>query len=324
MGVLWDGASSWSLIRGPISEWRSGICLRNVPFPYPNGKGYDRGVKFGLAISLTDRTIGPAEVARLAEERGFESLFVSEHTHFPASVADQHPGATFPDAYTRTLDPVVALTAAAAVTERLRLGTAVMLVAQHEPLVTAKALASLDLFSGGRLEIGAGAGWLEGELANHGVAYGTRFGHLREHVAAMREIWREEVASFEGEHVRFDRVWSWPKPVQVGGPPVLIGGDGPKVLDRVLAWGDGWLPRAPGGLDELAPRVRELNERCDAAGRPRVPVTLYGAASDPASLEAYEELGVDRGLFKLPSAGAGDVERALDELVAAVQSPTVS
>lgn len=293
--------------------------MSNVPFRERLGKGTIREVKFGVAISLTDRTIGPAAVARLAEERGFESLFVSEHSHFPASVAETHPGAVFPDGYTRPLDPIVALTAAAAATTRLRVGTAVMLVAQREPLVTAKALASLDLVSEGRVDLGVGAGWLEGELANHGVAYGKRFGHMREHVEAMRTLWREEEASFSGEHVRFDRVWSWPKPVQPGGPRVLVGGDGPKVLDRVLAWGDGWLPRAPGGLDELAPRMRELAKRCGDAGRPVLPTTLYGAAMDPASLEAYAELGLDRGLFKLPSAGAGEVEAALDAIAAALE-----
>ena len=266
----------------------------------------------GVAISLTDRTVRPGHVARLAEERGVESLFVSEHTHFPAAVAEEHPGATFPDAYTRSLDPLVALTAAASVTTRLRLGTSVLLAAQHEPLVTAKAIATLDLLSEGRVELGVGAGWLAGELANHGVEHGRRFGHLREHVDAMRSLWREEIATFGGEFVAFDRVWSWPKPVQPGGPPVLLGGDGAKVLDRVLAYGDGWLPRAPGGLEELAPRVTELGERCAAEGREPLPVTWYGAPTDRSVLARAAELGVHRVLLKLPSAGADEVESALD------------
>ncbi len=273
---------------------------------------------FGVSIALTDWSVRPAVVAVMAQERGFESLFVTEHTHVPAIAAEFRNGVPAP--YLRTFDPLVALAAAASVTTSLRLGTGVMLAAQHEPIVTAKAIASLDVISDGRVELGVGAGWVEAELANHGVAFGTRFGHLREHVEAMRELWREEEATYAGEHVSFDRVMTWPKPVQAGGPPVLIGGDGPKVLDRVLAYGDGWLPRAPGGLDELAPRMRELAARCESAERELVPVTLYGASTDPATVEAYEELGIHRGLIKLPSAGADEVEAALDVAAAAVRA----
>jgi probable F420-dependent oxidoreductase len=292
-------------------------------------------VLLGTCIALTDRSVEPDVVARLVEERGFESLFVTEHTHIPAALGELYPGGSFPDAYMRTLDPVVALTAAAGSSRDLRLGTSVMLASQHEPLVTAKALASLDRVSNGRVELGVGAGWLEQELANHGVDYGTRFGHLREHVDAMRALWRDEVASFDGKHVQFREVWSWPKPLQqvdgsgrpgdAGGTgiPVLLGGDGPKVLDRVIAYGDGWLPRAPGGIDELAPRVAELHARCVALGRPSLPVTFYNVQLDPESLEAYRAMGLHRGLVRLPSAAADEVEAALDLAVAALEAAGV-
>lgn len=270
----------------------------------------------GVSIALTDETVRPWDVARMAEERSVDGLFVTEHTHVPAGASAFRNGVQ--ESYLRTLDPLVALTAAATATTRLRLGTSVFLASQHEPIATAKAIASLDLLSGGRVELGVGAGWVEEELANHGVAFGTRFGHLREHVEAMRAIWRDEEAAYDGRHVHFQGVMSWPKPVQSGGPPILVGGDGPKVLDRVIAYGDGWLPRAPGGLDELAPRVQELRTRCAEAGRSPLPVTLYGASKDAAALEAYAELGLHRILFRLPSAGADDVEAALDDLAAIV------
>lgn len=266
-------------------------------------------MRFGLCIALTDRSIRPDAMARLAEDAGFESLFVTEHTHVPS--APQHGGGALPDAYRRTLDPLIALTAAASVTQSLRLGTSVLLAAQREPLVTAKAIASLDLLSGGRVELGVGGGWLEQELRDHGVDPARRFARLREHVAAMRELWREEQASFDGEHVQFDAAWSWPKPQQHGGPPVLIGGDGPRVLERVVAYGDGWLPRAPDGLDAFLPRVAELGRLAAQAGRAPLPVTLYNAPTDPADVQRLREAGVARGLIRLPSAAAGEVEAAV-------------
>lgn len=266
----------------------------------------------GISIALTDRTVDPTTVARLAEERGFESLWLTEHTHIPAARATPYPGGAMPEAYMRTLDPLIALTAAAAATTRLRLGTAVLLAAQHEPLATAKAIASLDLLSGGRVELGVGAGWLVEELANHGVAFGTRFGHMREHVEAMRALWREETASYAGRHVHFDEVWSWPKPQQPGGPPVLVAGDGPTVLDRVLAYGDGWLPRATSEPEALGARIAELDARAAAAGRRRLPVTLYNARPDPAVLTAYRDVGLHRALLRVTPATRDEVERELD------------
>jgi probable F420-dependent oxidoreductase len=275
----------------------------------------------GIAVAVTDHSVHPGTLARLAEERGLESLFVTEHTHIPSSRATPYPGGEMPEAYMRTLDPLIALTAAAAQTTTLRLGTAVFLAAQHESLATAKAVASLDLLSGGRVELGVGAGWLVEELANHGVGFDTRFGQMREHVEAMRALWSEEIASYSGRHVSFDRVWSWPKPVQRPGPPVLVAGDGATVLDRVLAYGDGWLPRSPGSPAALAARIAVLHARCGDAGRAALPVTLYGAPANASTLDQYALAGVHRALLRVRETAPGEIERELDaiaQLAAAV------
>jgi probable F420-dependent oxidoreductase len=267
---------------------------------------------FGLAIFLTDETIGPAEMARLAEERGYESLFVPEHTHIP--LPRRTPwgdGSEMPRHYYRTLDPFVALTAAAAVTTRLRLGLGVCLVIQRDPIVTAKEVATLDLLSGGRVDFGIGAGWNREEIEHHGTPFGNRFGVMRERVEAMRAIWTEEEATYHGRHVQFDRVTAWPKPVQRPHPPVLIGGNGERVLDRVLRYGDGWFPNREAGLAE---RIADLQRRAAEAGRGHIQVTYFGADRDPAAIERLTAAGVDRILFYLPSAPADEVERALDEL----------
>jgi len=258
----------------------------------------------GLVTFVTDYSIAPAELARAAEDGGFESLFVTEHTHIPASRESPWPGgAELPKEYAHTLDPFVALATAAAVTTTLKVGTGVCLIAQHDPIVLAKVVASLDHVSGGRFLFGVGAGWNREEMRHHGTEPGQRFAIMRERIEAMRAIWSQDEASYAGEHVRFERIWSWPKPVQQPGPPVLIGGSGPKVLERVLAYGDGWTPiaRQTGDLQAIADRIAELRERASAADRGRIPVTLYGGSTNPETLDRFDVMGVDRILHLLPT-----------------------
>jgi probable F420-dependent oxidoreductase len=202
----------------------------------------------------------------------------------------------------------------AMVTERITLGTAVSLVLQHNPIGLAKTTASLDRIAGGRFEFGVGPGWNREEMANHGVDPRTRTRRMLEHIAAIREIWTQDEAEFHGEFVDFDPLWSWPKPVRT--PPVLIGGEGPTVLDRVLSHGDGWMPRSVSGDDvpALAGRIAELRRRAADGGRGHLTVTVFGAAPDKAVLDAYADAGVDRVLYSVPDAGADEVLRALDDL----------
>src|SRR5215210_1502130 len=181
----------------------------------------------GLAMFATDETPSPAWVAQRAEERGFESVFFPEHTHIPASRDTPYPaGGELPREYSHVLDPFVACTHAAAATERLRVGTGICLVCQHDPIATAKTVASVDHVSGGRFEFGVGAGWNREEMANHGVDPRTRFALMGERVAAMQAIWTQDEASFTGRDTSFERIWSWPKPVQRPHPPILVSGNG--------------------------------------------------------------------------------------------------
>ncbi len=272
-------------------------------------------VDHGVVTFLTDYGIGAVPLARAVEERGLGSLFLTEHTHIPASRESPWPGgAELPPRYSHSFDPFVALAAMAAVTERIGLGTAVSLVCQHDPIVLAKAVASLARISDGRFELGVGLGWNREEMANHGVDPRTRARRMREHVMAMQAIWTQDEASYDGEFVRFERIWSWPKPEPL--PPVLVGGGGPAVLDRVVEYGDGWIPlRIPlDGLAEFGARIAELRSRAADAGRGHLPVTLYGAVPKPAALESYAAAGVDRVLFEVPDAPADEVLRRLDEL----------
>ena len=268
----------------------------------------------GVAIFLTDETIGPAEVARLAEERGFDALFLPEHTHIPRSRLTPWPGGgDLPRHYWRSLDPFVALTAAAAATTRLKLGTGVALVIQRDPIVLAKEVSTLDHISGGRVEFGVGAGWNRDEIENHGTPYDRRFGVLRERVEAMKALWTQETASYEGRYVQFPDVTQWPKPVQQPHPPIWVGGMGKKVFDRVLAYGDGWFPNWDTDIED---RLAELSRRAEEAGRARIPVTFFGAAEDRAQLERLHAAGVDRVLFYLPPRPADEVEAAADRIAA--------
>ncbi|EWM19396.1 TIGR03619 family F420-dependent LLM class oxidoreductase [Kutzneria sp. 744] len=260
-------------------------------------------MQLGIAVFAGVEGQAPAELGRAVEERGFESLFYAEHTHIP--VASRRDDDRPPRDYASSYDPFLALAAAAAVTTTLRLGTAVCLVPQRDPIITAKEVASLDRMSGGRFEFGVGAGWNRAELANHGTDPRRRMAVLADRVQAMRAIWTSEEAEHHGPHADFEPLWSWSKPVQRPHPPVLVGGNGPGVEDRVLAFGDGWLPQCGhlASVRELTDRIASLRHR---AGK-RVPVTLFGAI--PSMLGAFAEAGVDRCLFTLQS-GPGD----LDEL----------
>ncbi|MFB9740115.1 LLM class F420-dependent oxidoreductase [Pseudonocardia sulfidoxydans] len=273
----------------------------------------------GVVIFLTDYGIDPLDLARAVEERGFESLFLTEHTHIPTSRESPWPGGgELPERYAHTYDPFVAIGAMAAVTERIVLGTAVSLVNQHHAINLAKQVASVDRIAGGRFELGVGPGWNKEEMAHHGVDPRTRTARMLETVEAMTAIWTQDEAEYHGKYVDFDPIWSWPKPTRV--PPILIGGGGPTVLDRVLSHGHGWVPlRVPvSGLAEFTERVDELQRRAADAGRGHIPVSMYGAARNAEAMRSYREAGVDRVLFELTDQkgpGARDaVLRELDEL----------
>jgi probable F420-dependent oxidoreductase len=275
----------------------------------------------GVVTFLTDYGIDPLELARAVEDRGLGSLFLTEHTHIPTSRESPWPGGDeLPVRYSHTFDPFVTLAAMAAVTRRITLGTSVSLINQHDPIVLAKQVASLDRIAGGRIELGVGPGWNAEEMADHGVDPRTRTARMLEVIEVLRAIWTRDEPEFHGRFVDFGPIWSWPKPVRV--PPVLIGGGGPTVLDRVLSHGDGWLPlRVPTtGLDEFRGRVTELRRRAAAAGRGHLSVTIHGASRKPAAIESYRAAGVDRLLFELTDRsgdGARDGTLAeLDELAA--------
>jgi len=272
-------------------------------------------VRFGISIFPTAESIQPGELARLAEERGFESLWFPEHTHIPASRRTPYPGGgELPAEYAELYDPFLALTAAAATTERLLLGTGICLIVERDPIVTAKEVATLDRLSGGRFLFGVGAGWNEEEMENHGTDPRTRFGLMRERVEAMKEIWTRDEASYHGRHVSFEPIRSWPKPVQRPHPPILVGGNSDGALDRVVELADEWIPNPETRLSALPERIAELQRRGGEAGRSRIPVTFYAAKPEPDALTRYADAGVDRAVFYLPSRPRAEVEPMLDSL----------
>jgi probable F420-dependent oxidoreductase len=269
---------------------------------------------YGVVMFPTDYAIRPDELARATEARGFESLWVPEHTHIPASRRSPWPGgADLPKEYWHTYDPFVALTMAATVTTTLRLGTGICLVVERDPITTAKEVASLDHLSGGRFLFGIGGGWNAEEMEHHGTAFKTRWRLLRERVLAMKEIWTKEEAEFHGEFVRFDRMWSYPKPAHRPHPPILMGGDGATTLDRVVEFCDGWMPIAV-RAGNLVEKIADLQRRARAAGRdPRsIPVTAFMVKPDRAALDPLEAAGVERAIFGLPSEGRDQVLPKLD------------
>jgi probable F420-dependent oxidoreductase len=272
-----------------------------------------------FTMFVTEDSVQPAELARLVEERGGAALLFPDHTHVPLAAPVGYPGRIdeLPPEYARMYDPLIASTVAAAATATLRVGTAICLVNQRDPIALAKELATLDQLSGGRVTFGVGAGWNAAEMANHGFDPARRFRSLRERVAAITEIWSHDEASYEGTTLRFGPLQSWPKPRQRPRPPVLLGGNGPRAPQRALAWADGWLPHTEVGGDEpLLARLRTVRQQAP----PGFELMLAMSPSDPARLEAFAGAGVDRFLFQLPTAPRDAAERRIDRALRALAS----
>ena len=277
-------------------------------------------MKFGVYMFPTDYAIAPVELAQALEERGFESLFFPEHTHIPSSRATPFPGGgDLPKEYSHTLDPFVALAAAATATKSLLIGTGICLVIERDPIVLAKEVASLDHISGGRVLFGIGGGWNREEMENHGTEYKRRWKILRERIEAMKEIWTKDEATYHGEHVDFDRIWCWPKPIQKPHPPIIVGGDASGTLPRVVSYGDEWMPVSR-GRSNFGERTRQLKDLADEAGRGPIPVGIFGASSKPEMLEQYRKDGVSRCVFHVTPASADIVLPRLDELADVAKS----
>jgi probable F420-dependent oxidoreductase len=280
---------------------------------------------YGVAIFFTDYSIGPVETGKALEERGFESLWAPEHSHIPLSRKSAFPqGGDLPKKYYDVMDPFVTLSAAAAATTRLKVGTGICLVIQRDPIQTAKSVASLDQISKGRFLFGIGAGWTEDEMANHGTTdFKGRFKLMEERVRAMREIWTKSKPEFSGEHVKFGPMMTWPKPVQKP-LPVIVGGMFPHGARRAIAYGDGWVPHATrpeyGGSDVLEhlPKFREMAK---AAGRDpaEIPITTFNTPGDVDTLKRFRDAGIDRVVFSIPSEDAAKSLATLDKLAAAMK-----
>ena len=265
----------------------------------------------------TDRSCDVATLAREAESRGFVSVYLPEHTHIPTSRATPAPtgDAELPEQYRRTLDPLVALASAATVTKTIRLGTGVCLVAQHDPIVLAKAVATLDWISAGRFVLGIGFGWNREEMADHGVDFPTRRDLVREKVLVMQSLWAEEEASMAGRLVSLQKSWAWPKPVQSPWPPILLGGaPGPKLFRHIVEYCDGWIPIGGAGVKAA---IAELRRVAEEAGRD--PQTLrivpFGTVPDARKLDYYASFGIEEVVLQLPSAPRDKILRVLDDFV---------
>ena len=274
-------------------------------------------MKYGVAMFPTDYAIQADALARELEAHGFESLWLPEHTHIPTSRKSPWPGgADLPRDYWHTLDPFVALGAAAAVTTTLMLGTGICLVIERDPIILAKEVASLDFISGGRMLLGIGGGWNAEEMEDHGTPFGERWKILRERISAMKAIWTQEEAEYHGKYVNFDKLWSFPKPVQKPYPPILMGGSGPHARQRAAEFDGHWMPII--GRDPLDEAIADLRQRAEKAGRDpaAVSVSLFGVRPDEGKLAAWRDLGVARVVFFVPSALAGTVLPLLDQYAA--------
>jgi len=268
----------------------------------------------GVCIFATEYAIRIDELAREAEARNFESLWVPEHTHIPTSRRSPFAGGELPEQYKHTLDPFVALTAAAAATTKLRVGTGICLIIERDTITTAKSVASLDLLSHGRFEFGLGGGWNAEEMEHHGTDFKTRFKRLEEQVRAMKEIWTKDVAEFHGTFVNFDPIWAWPKPEQKPHPPILLGGESGYTLQRVVDFCDGWYPRGRAPEKVLA-GMKDLKERAAKTGRDMRTISVSACATPPDKgvLDQFAAAGVTRSILLLPPEPRDKVLPLLDQ-----------
>ena len=274
-------------------------------------------MKYGIFIFPTEYTIRADELARAVEERGFESLWLPEHSHIPVSRRSRYPaGGPLPKDYLHIADPFIGLAAAAVVTKRIKLGTAICLVVEHDPIILAKKVASLDLLSGGRFIFGVGGGWNAEEMENHGTVFKLRWRVLRERIQAMKLIWAEDEAQYHGQFVDFDALRSYPKPVQKLWPPIFLGGHTPAVRQRVAENYDGWMPTTM-RTDEFLAGIEHLRRLARGYGRPpkSINISMVFPRADRKLMDRYEAAGVDRVMLGLPSADAAAVLRKLDDHV---------
>jgi probable F420-dependent oxidoreductase len=282
-------------------------------------------MNYGVAIFFTDYSIGPVEMGIALEARGFESLWAPEHSHIPLTRKSPYPqGGDLPKKYYDVMDPFVTLSAAAATTKTLKLGTGICLVVQRDPIQTAKSVATLDQISKGRFLFGIGAGWNEDEMANHGTTdFKGRFKLMEERVRAMREIWTKPKPEYNGAHVKFGPMMTWPKPVQKP-LPVIVGGMYPFGARRAIAFGDGWMPhvtRPQYGETSILDHLPAFREMTKAAGRDpaTLPITAWGPPAEPDVLKRYRDAGVDRIIFSLASEDNAKTLASLDRLAAVVR-----
>lgn len=281
-------------------------------------------MEFGICMFATDYSMQAADLAVAVEERGFDALFIPDHTHIPASRDSEFRiGGDLPPDYSHNVDMFLALTAAAAVTKRIRLGAGVCLVAERDPIIMAKEVASLDHISGGRVDFGIGGGWNQEEFANHGMPWNRRWKIVRERIEAMQAIWTQDEASYDGEFVKFDSIWSWPKPVQKPYPPIFVGGDAPGTFKRVLRYGDGWIPMLAeqnNSFDLKTERMAELAGLAKDSGHAPYPITTFGTPRDPDAIAALTKAGVTRCIFGLKAAPAEDVLPRLDKIAGFIET----
>jgi probable F420-dependent oxidoreductase len=284
-------------------------------------------LNFGTSMFFTDYSMAPGELGKALEERGFESVWAPEHSHIPLSRKTPFPaGGDLPKRYYDAMDPFVTLTVAAMATKTLKVGTGVCLVAQRDPIQTAKLVASIDQVSGGRFLFGIGNGWNQDEMENHGTAFATRHKLAREKVEAMKVIWTKSKAEYHGEFVNFDPMMAWPKPVQKPHPPVIVGGAFPYSARRAIRYGDGWIPQAArGGYSEIADMIPEFRKMATEAGRDpaSIEITVWFPKQDPDLMKRYEDLGVARVVFNLDSEKADKVLPVIDTLAGLMRKVNV-